>query len=300
MKRFYFLLLLSFFVLDMMGYDTQYRTIQVGETIIVNVGHTDTDKADISDATVVSTVPDRPNVYSGCSGKWAITGQKAGVSTIRYYLDFGSSPIIQNSRNSYIITVVGVNNITIPQSLSLSIGENYTFSPVITDVGATTTLTWVSSNTNVATVDANGCLTTTGVGTTSISCTAHNGVTARCDVIVNPVPVSKISLSESEIEMNVGSRLLLEASVLPENVTDASVTWSSSNENVALVSESGRVIAVSPGFCQIKAIANDGSGKYASCFIDVVDGTNINYDINGNGNVEVGDVVKLANVVMGE
>ncbi len=297
MKRFYFLLLLSFFVLDMMGYDTQYRTIQVGETIIVDVGHTLTDKADISDATVVSTVPDRPNAYSGCSGKWAITGQKAGVSTIRYYLDSGSSPDI---RNSYIITVVGVNNITIPQSLSLSIGENYTFSPVITDVGATTTLTWVSSNTNVATVDANGRLTATGVGTTSISCTAHNGVTARCEVTVNPVPVSKISLSESEIEMNVGSRLQFEVTVLPENVTDASVTWSSSNENVALVSESGRVIAVSPGFCQIKAIANDGSGKYASCFIDVVDGTNINYDINGNGSVDVGDVVKLANVVMGE
>lgn len=296
MKRFYFLLLLSFFVLDMMGDDTQYRTIQVGETIIVDVGHTNTDKADISDATVVSTIPDQPS-QSGRSGYWAITGQKAGVSTIRYYLDFGSSPII---RNSYIITVVGVNNITIPQSLSLSIGENYTFSPVITDVGATTTLTWVSSNTNVATVDANGCLTTTGVGTTSISCTAHNGVTARCEVTVNPVPVSKISLSESEIEMNVGSRLQFEVTVLPENVTDASVTWSSSNENVALVSESGRVIAVSPGFCQIKAIANDGSGKYASCFIDVVDGTNINYDINGNGNVEVGDVVKLANVVMGE
>ena len=296
MKRFYFLLLLSFFVLDMMGYDTQYRTIQVGETIIVNVGHNDTDKADISDATVVSTVPDQPS-QSGSSGKWAITGQKAGVSTIRYYLDFGSSPII---RNSYIITVVGVNNITIPQSLSLSIGENYAFSPVITDVGATTTLTWVSSNTNVATVDANGCLTTTGVGTTSISCTAHNGVTARCEVTVNPVPVSKISLSESEIEMNVGGRLQFEVTVLPENVTDASVTWSSSNENVALVSESGRVIAVSPGFCQIKAIANDGSGKYASCFIDVVDGTNINYDINGNGSVDVGDVVKLANVVMGE
>lgn len=280
----------------MMGYDTQYRTIQVGETIIVNVGHNDTDKADISDATVVSTVPDQPS-QSGSSGKWAITGQKAGVSTIRYYLDFGSSPII---RNSYIITVVGVNNITIPQSLSLSIGENYAFSPVITDVGATTTLTWVSSNTNVATVDANGCLTTTGVGTTSISCTAHNGVTARCEVTVNPVPVSKISLSESEIEMNVGGRLQFEVTVLPENVTDASVTWSSSNENVALVSESGRVIAVSPGFCQIKAIANDGSGKYASCFIDVVDGTNINYDINGNGSVDVGDVVKLANVVMGE
>ena len=290
------MLLLSFFVLDMMGYDTQYRTIQVGETIIVNVGHNDTDKADISDATVVSTVPDQPS-QSGSSGKWAITGQKAGVSTIRYYLDFGSSPII---RNSYIITVVGVNNITIPQSLSLSIGENYAFSPVITDVGATTTLTWVSSNTNVATVDANGCLTTTGVGTTSISCTAHNGVTARCEVTVNPVPVSKISLSESEIEMNVGGRLQFEVTVLPENVTDASVTWSSSNENVALVSESGRVIAVSPGFCQIKAIANDGSGKYASCFIDVVDGTNINYDINGNGSVDVGDVVKLANVVMGE
>lgn len=275
---------------------TQYKTIQVGETIIVNAGHTNAHKADISDPTVISSVAQNPNGMGG-SDRWAISGKKAGVSSVHYYIVSGLSTY---HYNTYVVTVVEVNNITIPQSLSLSIGENYTFSPVITDVGATTTLTWVSSNTNVATVDANGRLTATGVGTTSISCTAHNGVTARCEVTVNPVPVSKISLSESEIEMNVGSRLQFEVTVLPENVTDASVTWSSSNENVALVSESGRVIAVSPGFCQIKAIANDGSGKYASCFIDVVDGTNINYDINGNGSVDVGDVVKLANVVMGE
>lgn len=170
----------------------------------------------------------------------------------------------------YLISVVDVTSISLnEETLSIPLGETHTFSPTINHPNATTTLTWSSSNTSVATIDANGVLTTTGLGTTTITCIAHNGVSAQCVVTVNPVLVSGITLNETEAELTVGEKLQLEATVMPENVTDKSVTWSSTNEAVAVVSESGLVTAVGSGTCQVKATANDGSDKTASCLVTV-------------------------------
>ncbi len=171
---------------------------------------------------------------------------------------------------TYNITVVDLTAINLgTNSLSMYLGENYQFNPTLTHPQAQTTLTWQSSNTSVATVDANGLLTTTGIGTTTITCTAHNGVSASCEVTVNPVIVSGITLNETEAEMTVGEKLQLEATVSPENATNKSVTWNSTNETVAVVDESGLVTAVGSGTCQVKATANDGSGKSASCLVTV-------------------------------
>ncbi|MBQ8065388.1 MAG: Ig-like domain-containing protein, partial [Prevotella sp.] len=162
-----------------------------------------------------------------------------------------------------------VKSISIPSTLTLLVGQNYTFSPVITDAAASTTLTWTSSNTSVATVNSSGFLSTTGVGSTTIKCTAHNGVSAQCEVTVNPVLVSGITLNQTEAEMVVGEKLNLSATIAPDNATDKRVTWSSTNEAVAVVDEGGQVAAVGSGTCQIKATANDGSGKTASCLVTV-------------------------------
>jgi len=80
---------------------------------------------------------------------------------------------------------------------------------------------------------------------------------------------SGITLNVTETEMVVGEKLNLTATVAPSNATNKSVTWSSTNEAVAVVSESGQVTAVGSGTCQVKATANDGSGKSASCLITV-------------------------------
>lgn len=149
------------------------------------------------------------------------------------------------------------------------VGSEEQLSPIIVQAGATTTLTWLSSNSSVATVDDTGIITALSKGSTTITCTAHNGVSAQCEVAVNPVLVSGITLIQTEAELTVGEKLQLQTTVTPDNATDKSVTWSSTNEAVAVVSESGLVTAVGSGTCQVKATANDGSGKSASCLITV-------------------------------
>lgn len=154
-------------------------------------------------------------------------------------------------------------------SMNMFVGDEKSLTPIISHVDAETTLSWNSSNPSVATVSSEGLITGVSSGTTTITCTAHNGVSAQCEVMVNPVLVSSITLNETDAELTVGENLQLVATIAPDNATDKSVTWSSTNEAVAVISESGKVTAVGSGSCQIKAIANDGSGRTGSCLVTV-------------------------------
>lgn len=231
----------------------------------------------ISDELAFDITPRVLNMQYGQTYQYCeLRALKAGVytyeETINYMKEIpGTYGIKQNTRLTimYVINVVDVIHISIPNNLSLIVGEELALSPIITDSRATTTLTWQSSNTSVAAVSENGTISAINVGTTIITCTAQNGVSAQCVVTVNPILVSVITLNETEAELTVGENLQLQATIAPENATDKGVTWSSTNEAVAVVNESGLVTAVGSGTCQIKATANDGSGKSASCLVTV-------------------------------
>ena len=81
--------------------------------------------------------------------------------------------------------------------------------------------------------------------------------------------INSININEVEASLTVGDNIQLTTVITPNNATNKSVTWSSTNETVAVVSEGGQVTAVGSGTCQVKATANDGSGKSASCLITV-------------------------------
>lgn len=81
------------------------------------------------------------------------------------------------------------------------------------------------------------------------------------------VEVTEVVLSSQELELEPGQSEQLTATVLPDNATDKTVTWSSSDTSVAAVSD-GTVTAVAPGQVVITALA--GSQK-AECNVTVID-----------------------------
>lgn len=168
------------------------------------------------------------------------------------------------------ITVVDVTSISIPSSLSLTLGSTYQFSPIITDSRATTTLNWQSSKPDVATITSSGKLSAKSIGTTVISCTASNGVSASCTVTVTPVLCSAIELDLLSSELITGESLQLAATVSPSNATSPTVTWRSSNPSVATVDVNGLVTAIAPGKCNIIAATTDGSNLSSSCLMTVL------------------------------
>ena len=81
--------------------------------------------------------------------------------------------------------------------------------------------------------------------------------------------VTSITLSETNITLQPDESKRLTATVLPADVDNPAVTWSSSNEAVAEVNSSGRVTANANGTCVITCRATDSSGVKAECQVRV-------------------------------
>ena len=88
-------------------------------------------------------------------------------------------------------------------------------------------------------------------------------------VDVKYVPATSVSISESNMQLEVSDSRLLTASLLPENCTDKTILWKSDNEKVATVSDNGMIIARSAGQCSIIASTADNLIQ-AKCVVTVV------------------------------
>ncbi|MEE1365723.1 MAG: leucine-rich repeat protein, partial [Muribaculaceae bacterium] len=84
-----------------------------------------------------------------------------------------------------------------------------------------------------------------------------------------PTLSTSIALNKTSASLKATETLTLIATVLPENATNKSVTWKSSNEAVATVDANGKVTAVAVGEATITATTADGSNKSATCKITV-------------------------------
>ena len=133
------------------------------------------------------------------------------------------------------------------------------------------TVTWSSSDETVATVSQEGTVTAVKAGEATITAATNDGteLTASCKITVTPKLATSIKLDKERLEMEAGATETLKATVLPEDAGDRTVTWSSSDETVATVSQEGTVTAVKAGEATITATTNDGTGLTASCIVKV-------------------------------
>ena len=169
-------------------------------------------------------------------------------------------------------SAVKVTGITLDRtSASLSEGETMTLSPTVQPSNATDkSVSWSSDNSSVASV-SNGKVTAVAPGNATITVkTNDGGFTATCKVSVTQsnYPVTGITLDKSELSMTEGEVVTLTTTIKPDNASNKSVTWSSSSDAVATVSEDGTVTAVAPGNATITVKTNDG-GFTAVCQVTV-------------------------------
>ena len=158
-------------------------------------------------------------------------------------------------------------------SLTLTLPETAQLTAIITPSDATNqVLNWTSSNTSVATVDANGFITTKAVGSTTIKATTTDGtnLSATCQVTVNKQYVTSIALNETRLVMHIGETAQLLADVQPENASNPALSWSTGNSTIATVDNNGLVTALAGGTTYIRASATDGSYVSANCTIEVL------------------------------
>ena len=131
-----------------------------------------------------------------------------------------------------------------------------------------------SSNTKVATVNANGIIKAKMPGKVTISVYVRGtGHYCESDVVkflvtVKPISVKSVKLNKKSITVKKGKKLTLKATISPSNATNKRVTWKSSNKKIATVSSKGVVKGVKKGKATITVTTKDGK-KTASCKVTV-------------------------------
>ena len=232
---------------------------------------TEGDSADLT-ATVSPSNADNQSVTWDSNDKSVATVSNGKVTALKA----GSTSITVKSVDggftaSCAVTVVAktvdVSSVTLSKSeLTLTEGESETITATVKPDDATDkTVTWSSSDPEVATVDG-GVVTAVKEGTATITAKAGDK-TAACEVTVkkNTVAVESVELDKSELELAEGESATLVATVKPDDATDKTVTWSSSDPEIATV-DGGVVTAVKGGTATITASAGD---KTATCAVTV-------------------------------
>lgn len=160
-------------------------------------------------------------------------------------------------------------------SLELKAGTSETLTATVAPENATDKSTqWLSSNTQVVAVEQSGKIKALNEGTATITVMTIDGnYTAECIVTVTkadtePVAATGVSLNKTALELKTGADETLTATVAPENATNKTVNWTSSNTNVATVDATGKVTAAGNGTAVITASTVDG-GFTAQCTVTV-------------------------------
>lgn len=133
-------------------------------------------------------------------------------------------------------------------------------------------VSWVSSNSQIATVDRNGKVKALKVGNTIITAISTDGsnVSAKCKIKVVQ-RVTKVKLNKSVVNLSKkGKTAKLKATVYPNNAYDKSINWTANNKNVATVDKNGKIKATTnKGVTYIIAKTKDGSNKSAKLLVVV-------------------------------
>ena len=233
--------------------DQTSASLKVGETVTLTAT---VNPSDATDKTVTWSTTDA-TVATVSNG--VVTAKKVGTATI--------TAKAGDKTATCTITVVPtpVTSVTLNQtSAQLKAGETVTLTATVNPSDATDkTVTWSTTDATVATVN-NGVVTAKKVGTATITAKAGDK-TATCAVTVVATPVTSVTLNQTSAQLKAGETVTLTATVNPDDATDKTVTWSTTDATVATVSN-GVVTAKKVGTATITAKAGD---KTATCAITV-------------------------------
>ena len=171
-----------------------------------------------------------------------------------------------------IIEVAGVE--VTPETATINIPDTVQLNAQVLPNNATyQSGTWSSSDEAIATVSNNGLVSPVAEGTASITFTTSDGGfsdSALITVTNIVIPLESVSVTPNTVTMDLAENFQLNTDFVPLNTTDTTGVWTSSDESIAVVSNSGLVSSISEGETTITFTANDG-GFSDSSVITVTD-----------------------------
>lgn len=200
-----------------------------------------------------------------------VTGKAIGQATIT------ATSEGQTGRTTVTVTQAAVETVVVsPADTTIQVGGSAQFSAVTKDKNGNTltgrSVTWSSNNPGVASIDAqSGKVTGVSQGSATITATSE-GKTGTTQITVVPVPVGSVDVSPSSQSVQVGDTTRFTATVKDAQgnaLTDRTVTWASSNPQIATVDAQGLAKGVAEGTVTITATSSDDRSKTGSATLNV-------------------------------
>ena len=241
---------------------TVYGNVELQKDLEIKSGETLTIGKDAS-----LTVPDGKTLTN--NGTILVSGGTLSGGTTLTTPNITEQPtgqtVEEGETATFTVTAVTASDVQSYQwQQSMNGGSNWT------NIDGATDASYTIDNTTTDMSDYQyRCVVTSASGVSVISQAATLTVQAK----PASVPVTDVKLNTETLELFTGDTATLTATVQPEDATNKTVTWSSSDNTVATVDNNGIVTAVKAGTATITATAEDDSGCSATCTVTVTDKT---------------------------
>lgn len=218
--------------------------------------------------------------FNAGSGEWNWFNTLMTVSSVSFYnraLTAEEAAALAAYIPSTGVSIDGEDTVTITR------GDSVTLNATVYPVGegepdpetgklpgaATNSVTWSSSNPEIATVSKTGTVRGVAAGQATITATTTEGFTDSVTVTVEPVRVSGITINTAAQTIDLGASLRISATVSPSNADNKILSYQSSNPDVATINEEGILTTVGEGTTTITVSSTDGSNVSATVDITV-------------------------------
>lgn len=288
----------------------QAATIEKGESITLPVnfgtGNTpaETPEAAESSATAETAADSKTEVEWSSSDESVATVDETGSVTAVAAGEATITATVKDTELSAACTVmvkVTANELTVPDVLEIKLNDtdsgvlNAVYTP---DDATNVSVRYVSDDEAIATVDEAGKVTAHTPSECDITSTLlQDGaeIAVKTTHVNAFYAVESITFDKTEGILNVGNTVTITATVAPEEATNPAVTWSSSDESVATVDETGKITAVATGNATITATSNSDADVNATYDVTVEEkktptytSNKTNYGSSASGSVAAG------------
>lgn len=223
------------------------------------------------------------------SSDGVVTAKATGSAAITATAQDGSK---KSSTVSVTVNPVMAANVAVtPDTLSLKTGASQKLQTVVSPANTTNkNVSYTSSAPNVAAVSSDGTVTAKGKGSAVITVTTQDGSNKQASVRVSvsdvEVKIADLAVAENELVLAPGDAKQITANITPENATNQTLRYTSSDSNAAEVSESGVITAKAQGAAVITVGTTDGSNKKAEIKVEVTNKDKVRTIVTTDGEVD--------------
>jgi len=209
-----------------------------------------------------------PKVLEVYNNGKSVKGKKAGYATVTVYSSDGEAQMELSFTvpyKKYALTSFRLSS----SSVTLTEGGSKTVKATVNSSAYDKTIEWMSTDPNIATVD-NGVIKAVNPGKCTVYAMNSAGDYKSIKVTVNMKVPTKVTLNVTKGSMYVGNEYQFTATITPSDLPRdeaKALTWKTSNNDVVIVNEEGKIFAMSPGTATITVTTVNG--KKATCKVTV-------------------------------